>query len=175
MFKKSLLAASIAAFSTGAFAVNVTSTALEHSNEGVQSAATIAGSVATATLNAEYKVDDLITFTFSQGVSNTFASTINADFTGIGDASGVMVLGKLSQSGNTVVYRVTDLETNGSLTTVGATVEIPAPTFAGADVRAAGSASVTYSATLSNGTTPLDQAAAPNVATVDVVELVVRF
>ena len=175
MFKKSLLAASIAAFSTGAFAVNVTSTALQHSNEGVQSAATIAGAAATATLNAEYKVDDLITFTYSQDISNTAATTINAVLVGAG-AGDEMVLGKLSQDANSVTYRVTNLVLgNGATTTVGATVAIPAPTFAGADVRAAGSASVTYSATLSNGTTPLDQATAPNVATVDVVELVDQF
>jgi hypothetical protein len=175
MFKKSLLAASIAAFSTGAFAVNVTSTALEHSNEGVKSATTIPGAAATVTLKAEYKVDDLITFTFSQDIENTFATTLNVTLVGAG-AGDEMVLGKLSQDDNSVTYRVTNLQLgNGATSTVDATFDIPAASFAGADIRAAGSASVTYSATLSNGTTPLDQASGTDKATATVVSLDDQF
>lgn len=175
MFKKSLLAASIAAFSTGAFAVNVTSTALEHSKEGVMSATTIPGAAATVTLKAEYKVDDLITFTFSQDIENTFATTVNVTLVGAG-AGDEMVLGKLSQDDNSVTYRVTNLQLgNGATSTVDATFDIPAASFAGADIRAAGSASVTYSATLSNGTTPLDQASGTDKATATVVSLDDQF
>ncbi|SEK46851.1 hypothetical protein SAMN05216262_101431 [Colwellia chukchiensis] len=177
MFKKTLLAASIAAMSTGAFAVNVASTALEHSNEGVQTAATIAAAAATATLKAEYKQDDLITFTFSQDLDAAFvaATTINATLVGAGGGD-EMVLGKLSQDANSVTYRVTSLSLgNGATTTVGATVAIEAVTFPGAALRAAGTATVTYSATLSNGTTPLDQATGGDTATATIVDLVDQY
>jgi len=173
MFKKTLLAATIAALSTSAFAVNVASTALEHSNEGVQTATTIAAAAAVATLKAEYKVDDLITFTFSQDFDAAFVATTTINATLIGAGAGdEMVLGKLSQTTNSVTYRVTNLTLgNGATTTVGATVDIEAVSFDGAALRAAGSASVTWSATLSNGTTVLDQASGTDSATADIVTL----
>ena len=177
MFKKTLLAASIAALSVNAFAVNVTSTALEHSNEGVTTSTSIAAAAASATLGAEYKVDDLITFTYSQNfdAAHVATTTINAVLVGAG-AGDEMVLGKLSQTANSATYRVTNLVLgNGATTTVGATVAIEAVDFDGADLRAAGSASVTWAATLSNGTTALDEASGADSATATIVELTDQY
>jgi len=183
MFKKTLVAASLAALSTGAFAVNVASTTLEHTKEGVQTSVTISAAEATATLKAEYKVDDLITFTFSQDLASTFSATttINADFTSVvtGGGTNELTLGKLSQTTNSVTYRVTNLNLSATdvaeQTTVGATVAIEAVDFDGAALRAAGSASVTWAATLSNGTTPLDQATGTDKAAAKIVELKDQF
>lgn len=177
MFKKTLLAASIAALSVNAFAVNVTSTALEHSNEGVTTSTSIAAAAASATLGAEYKVDDLITFTYSQNfdAAHVATTTINAVLVGAGPGD-EMVLGKLSQTANSATYRVTNLVLgNGATTTVGATVAIEAVDFDGADLRAAGSASVTWTATLSNGTTALDEASGADSATATIVELADQY
>lgn len=183
MFKKTLLAASIAAMSTGAFAVNVTSTALVHSNEGVTTLTKITAAAASAELKAEYKVDDLITFTFSQNFDAAFiaASSINADFSAVvlGGGTNTMTLGKLSQTANSVTYRVTNLNLAATVpaerTTVGATLAIEAVDFEAAALRAAASATVTYSASLSNGTTALDQATGADKATIKIVELKDQF
>ncbi|MFT5812280.1 MAG: hypothetical protein ACI9VT_000014 [Psychroserpens sp.] len=178
MFKKTLLAVSIAAISTGAFAVNVTSESLEHTNEGVQTATLITAAPATATLKAAYKQDDLIKFTFSQDLHEDFVAAVT--ITGaLSDATGALTLGKIDQSGNTVTYRVTEATFGGgpgdATTTIDATVGIEAVNFSGAALRTAGSATVNWSATLSNGTTPIDQASGDDEATVEIVNLNDQF
>lgn len=169
MFKKTLIAVALAGLSANALAVNVSSglnsaNAVEHSIEAVKSATsfTVNEGTATATMRAEYKVDDLITLTFSQPFAAGFSAPVNiltTNITGAAPVRTTITLGKLSQTANTVTYRVTDISvTGGVATTVGAVVAIPEVTFDADAVRASKSVTVKYSATLSNGTTPLDQA-----------------
>jgi hypothetical protein len=174
MFKKSLLALSVAALSTSALAVNVTSTPLAHTNQGVQTADVITGAASVATLGAEYKVDDLITFTYSAELDETFTASPTINAAGLtGGPSASMTLGLLSQSSTTLTYRVTALEDTTS--TIDATIDIPAPSFVGSEVRGSDAETVTYSATLSNGTTTLDGPGTGDSASAEVLTLAEQF
>ena len=167
MFKKTLIAVALAGLSANALASTIAdNTTTKYTQEAAQSAELITTGSGTVTLAAEYKVDDLITFTYSQAMDDS--TPINQAVTvvlsnGLGapnDMTGTMTLGFLSKSADkkSLVYRVTSLVSSGTLPlkTQGALVATPVVKMKAADVRAASGATVTYSATLSNGVTALD-------------------
>ena len=179
MFKKTLIAVALAGLSANALAVNVASTPLQHSVEAAKSAAsfTVADATATATMKAEYKVDDLITLTYSQNFADGFTALPNLLVTNTDAGATTITLGKLSQTANSIVYRVTDISVTAPkvATTVGAVIKLPKVEFNAAAVRAAKLVTVKYSATLSNGTTPLDQASGAFKDTADLLKLTQQF
>lgn len=185
MLNKKLLAGSLLAIATSsAQAVPTFSfTAKDYSAQGNLQVATLAGPTITTTLGANYAVDDLITFTFSDALSAVPANTLtaylqckdnagNVELPAGGQIAtnngGTVTLGILTNDANTVTYRVTGLTYNVTgagadgvkcVTSLNSTVGgvfAMTPTFTGASVRASGATSVTYSATLSNGSTAID-------------------
>lgn len=175
MFKKTLIAVALAGLSANAMAVNVASTPVQHSIEAAKSATsfTVADATATATMKAEYKVDDLVTLTYSQPFADDYSAPVNILVNNTDGAATSITLGKLSQTANTVVYRVTDISISnpGVASTVGAVVDLPAVTFKADGIKSAKTVTVKYSATLSNGTTPLDQAAGADTDTAELLKL----
>jgi len=185
MFNKKLIAGGILAVASSAAvaAPTFSFTAKDYSAQGNLQAATVAGPAITTTLGANYAVDDLITFTFSDDLSAVPANTLTAylqckDNGGAVELpaggqiatnnGGTVTLGILTNDANTVTYRVTGLTyavtgagadgvkcVTSTNSTVGGIFAMT-PTFTGASVRASGATSVTYSASLSNGTTLID-------------------
>jgi len=187
MFNKKLIAGGILAVASSAAvaAPTFSFTAKDYSAQGNLQAATVAGPAITTTLGANYAVDDLITFTFSDDLSAVPANTLTAylqckDNAAAGvvaaggqvaaNNGGTVTLGILTNDANTVTYRVTGLTyavtadggANAATKCVTATnstvggIFAMTPTFTGASVRASGATSATYSASLSNGTTLID-------------------
>lgn len=185
MFNKKLIAGGILAVASSAAvaAPTFSFTAKDYSAQGNLQVATIAGPAITTTLGANYAVDDLITFNFSDDLSAIPSNTLTAYLQCNNAASatvaaaagqistnngGTVTLGILTNGDNTVTYRVTGLTYAVTgvgaadvkcITTTSSTVGgifAMTPTFTGSSVRASGATSVTYSASLSNGTTLID-------------------
>lgn len=184
MFNKKLIAGGILAVASSAAvaAPSFSFTAKDYSAQGNLQVATVAGPAITTTLGANYAVDDLITFTFSDDLSAVPANTLTAylqckDAAGNTEGAtgqvatnngGTVTLGILTNDANTVTYRVTGLTyavtgagdaATKCITSTNSTVGgifAMTPTFTGASVRASGATSATYSATLSNGSTAID-------------------
>jgi len=185
MFNKKLIAGGILAVASSAAvaAPTFSFTAKDYSAQGNLQVATVAGPAITTTLGANYAVDDLITFTFSDDLSAVPANTLtaylqckdnggNLELPAGGQIAtnngGTVTLGILTNDANTVTYRVTGLTyavtgagadgvkcVTSTNSTVGGIFAMT-PTFTGASVRASGATSATYSASLSNGTTLID-------------------
>jgi hypothetical protein len=187
LFKKSLLATALTAISAGAMAVNVTSTKLQHTDEGIKTAAVVEGADFVATLQAEYKADDIIKFSTSLPLDATFIPkpTINADVSG---AVGItaMTLGYMSQASNAMggtdlVYRVTTLTTSatpnstiGSTVTLGDLANLEPLLFDADAVRASKNVNVTYAAETSNGIV-IDTPTGANTATASVLSVAGQY
>lgn len=166
MFKKTLLAlavASTALATIDASAATVTAVNIDFSAQGSASNSNIDTNAITVLLAAEYAMGDLITFTFSGGtiVASTFSTTVQVTGLAAGPAPGLidddkMTLGLLNTTANSATYRVTELNTLNGGTTVGGSINLGVVTMNTASVVANGPARVTYGATLSDGTTVLD-------------------
>jgi len=180
-----------------------------YSIEGAASEATFTAPTVTVTWGAEYARDDLIDISFNTALDNAYTPasvlTAYADCAGMaageiasaGDNGGVITLGLISNTTDSVTYRVTEIDytapvatdggvcdTDGladgatvvaasSSSTIGAVFDIAGLEFEGADANSAGSISGVYSATLSNGVTPLDggvQTIIDDAGTVDVAD-----
>ncbi|WP_299791191.1 hypothetical protein [uncultured Shewanella sp.] len=176
MLKKSLIALAISSVSMAASAATVVTPEALISNQGAVATAftSIDGnntnSEATdkisVTLNAEYKVDDIITVTFAGGdlsLANTAAtSVITLDPVQNDAANSSMTLGLLSTEANKLTFRVTDLTLtvhpttpNAVATTKGAVIDFGGLMFTNTSILASGAVNATYAAETSNGF-PLD-------------------
>jgi len=124
VFKKTFLAVAVGAAlgSTGAFAADTATlearTTNTWSNEATVNVSAFTLPNVTVTLNKEYTPNDMITLTYSPGVTGDFPSTINVDDGLDSSAEGAftMTLGLLdaSEDGTSVTYRVTELTSTGS-------------------------------------------------------------
>ena len=124
VFKKTFLAVAVGAAlgSTGAFAADTATlearTTNTWSNEARVNVSAFTLPNVTVTLNKEYTPNDVITLTYSPGVSGDFPSTINVDDGLDSSAEGAftMTLGLLdaAEDGTYVKYRVTELTSTGS-------------------------------------------------------------
>jgi len=111
IFKKSLVAAALAAAAFNASAVVVTATPAVVSLEGAVNQASIAVPAITATAGAQYTVGDTITFTFTGAELDTalIAPTLTATLAG-GDTA---TLGFVGATASTVTFRIT-AQTDGA-------------------------------------------------------------
>ena len=173
MYKKLLLATAIAGLTGNVVAATVTGgTAPIHTKEGLALAGTAAATTANAevVVGAEYAVGDIITFTYSSALDATFNSpgTINCDdqagsVDGAGtNATGDIVLSKLSQSTTAVNYRVTGVTGTHSGEVA---CSSPQATLDEDALSAAGSATLTVSAQTANGVAMDSWPAAVTIAT----------
>ena len=114
IFKKSLVAAALAAAAFNASAVVVTATPAVVSLEGAVNEVSIAVPAITATAGAQYTVGDTITFTFTGADLDTaavgFAPTLTATL-GAGDTA---TLGFVGATASTVTFRIT-AQTDGGV------------------------------------------------------------
>lgn len=112
IFKKSLVAAALAAAAFNASAVVVTATPAVVSMEGAVNEASIAVPAITATAGAQYTVGDTITFTFTGAELDTalIAPTLTATLGG-GDTA---TLGFVGATASTVTFRIT-AQTDGGV------------------------------------------------------------
>lgn len=112
IFKKSLVAAALAAAAFNASAVVVTATPAVVSLEGAVNEASIAVPAITATAGAQYTVGDTITFTFTGAELDTalIAPTLTATLGG-GDTA---TLGFVGATASTVTFRIT-AQTDGGV------------------------------------------------------------
>jgi len=162
MFKKTLLAASIAALSTSAMAVDVsTSTAVTYGNEGLASGliandATVLTLGATQlTLGAEYSVGDTITITLAGGTFDPTDAFELTDTNGAGATVGITA-GLLSATATELLFRITALDTTNGLLTNGETLDLeitganPVPVILGSTA-VASKLTVSANAATSNG------------------------
>lgn len=131
MFKKTLLAASLAALSTGAFAVDVatTSTTVKYGYEGIASGDTKNDGTALTlgatqlTLGAEYSVGDTITINLAGGEFDpTDAFELTDNNTNVGSAG--ITLGLLSASKTQLLFRVTEIDSTNGSTTIGELLDL---------------------------------------------------
>jgi hypothetical protein len=165
MFKKTLLAATIVAMSTSAFAATITSgnvmaptTGDILSRQGIEADASVAfnSGGATIALAAEYAVGDVITISISGATIDTTltAATLVAV---LPDANDTMTLGLLSTTTSTVTFRVTELTYDGLLgeTTIAAVLTLAGIQLDTASVVASSAVTLTYAAKTSTDI-PLD-------------------
>lgn len=183
MLKKTLVALAIASVAGSVSAADITTTkytVLSKQGAVATENVKIANASVTATdhdvvvtLNAEYKVDDLITFDFTGVDIDLAASTLvtkvtladdpqtdsNYDasnpYTPAGDATpyGTMTLGLLTSTANQLVYRVTSLDYTAEKaenTTFGGTINVQGLNFEVASLLTSTQGSVTYSAKTSS-------------------------
>lgn len=185
MLKKSLIALAIASVAGSAFAADITTTQYSvlskqgaQGNDNVvigQDVTPVTANISDVivALDAEYKIDDLITFDFTGVDIDLAASSLltkvtladdpqtdsnyvdGADYTSAGDASpyGTMTLGLLTSTKNQLVYRVTSLDYTKEKpenTTFGGSIELEGLQFEVASLLASGKGVVTYSAKTSN-------------------------
>lgn len=148
MFKKTLLAVTIAAMSTGAFATTSATTADTLSRQGIASETSVDLNSAdlVVTLGAEYAVGDTITFTVSGATIDT--ATTAATLTAVmPDVNDTMTLGLLSTTANTITFRVTEITYDGLLgeTSIGAVLTLAGVMLDTDSVVAASSVSVNVS------------------------------
>jgi hypothetical protein len=152
MFKKTLVALAISSVSVGAFAaadINTNTVTRTVSQQGAVNASAIQSDVISVTLNAEYAVGDILTFTFAGADVDVTTAPASLSATLV-DANDNMTLGLLDSTATTLTYRVTELnyDSLATDTTIGATVAIAADTleFDTADVLASGLVTVSYAA-----------------------------
>jgi hypothetical protein len=129
MFKKTLLAASLAALSTGAFAVDVAtnSTTVKYGYEGIASgdtkndgtALTLGATV--LTLGAEYSVGDTITINLAGGEFDPTDVFQLVDANAGGAGNPAITAGLLSATKTQLLFRITEIDTSGggSTSTIG--------------------------------------------------------
>ena len=184
MFNKKLLAAGILAFSSSSAmaAVTFTFTPATYSTEGAASQDVFTSPAIGMRLGAEYAADDLVTLAFNTDFDDgyTLPSNLSAYVSCAGQAAGaataaenggVVTLGVLTNTADSVTYRVTTIDytttTGGAACTSGGSavaagsstvgaIATFTPDFQGTDVIATGTVTGTYSATLTNGTTAID-------------------
>jgi hypothetical protein len=166
LFKKTLVAATIAAACGQAVAGTVSVTKQTHSLEGLTGVTANQTSEAISyTIGAEYSVGDKITFTFTEGalVANSFSNNVSiaaVDNATQANARAGMTLGVLNSSANHVTYRVTQIvpadNTPGAggtawdtQTTVGVVFPVGTVKYTADSIRA-GNVSVTVSAETTN-------------------------
>lgn len=154
-FKKSLLALAVAGFAGQAMAATVNNTPVVVSTEFLQVAptGTLVSNALNVELGAEYTLNDVITITFAAAPTNQLPANITVTgqdpvlfpngFKGI-------TLGKLSQTGNVVTYRVTDIAGAPSQKTTGVSVPFGTVTFERSAVTANNGMPVTFTAQLNN-------------------------
>ena len=117
LFKRTLLAATIAAASGTAVAGDISvATTQQHSAQGLAGLTTaVTSSNVTYTLGAAYAVGDLITITVTEGAlhsSHAWAGSLTftaAGTPGTGTAGASMSVGLLSSDANSATYRVTSV------------------------------------------------------------------
>ena len=176
MFKKTLLAVALAGVGASAQAATVAQVFTDYSKQYVagQTASTALPASFTVALNAEYKNDDVVTFKFSSPLASgyTAPSSIIAakDATGaalvLADAKAVITLGLLSQTSDTLTYRVTDVNKSFGNSTIGTFLVFNTAaagaskandvTFAASTLLSVANVSVTYSAKTATGNFDID-------------------
>lgn len=130
MFKKTLIAATLAALSTNAMAVDVaTSTAITYGNEGLASglvandASVLTLGATQLALGAEYSVGDTISITIAGGTFDpTDAFLLTDNNTNVGSAG--ITAGLLSATANSLLFRVTAIDTTNGVTTIGELMDL---------------------------------------------------
>lgn len=164
MFKKTILASSLAALTTvsyqanAAMALTAITTDVTHTKQGLMETATTGAAVSNTdlTLGAEYAVGDTITFTSSVAFST---ETPVAPPTSIACQSAaantdIVNLGLMTETSTALTYRVISL-TDGSavagVTTVGAICVTPVVELSDSALASAGSATLTVSGATSGG------------------------
>lgn len=181
MFKKTFLAVAVGAAlgSTGALAADTATlnarTTSTWTNEAAVNVSEYLLPNVTVTLNKEYTPNDVITLTYSPGVSGDFPSTINVDDGLESSAEGAftMTLGLLdaAEDGTYVKYRVTELTSTGSgsasaISTTGSTFVMA---HEDAGVTAPGAVTMDMSS-MTSASTPLETADA-----IDMIEFDDQF
>ncbi|MFN6969847.1 MAG: hypothetical protein ACK4NN_03230 [Rheinheimera sp.] len=161
MFKKTLLAVALAGVGASAQAAVVTQSlaAQDYSKQAVAAKAADAAVTATFSvqLKAEYKNDDVITIKFTSPTKTGWtapASVIAVPDDALTDA--VVTLGLLSQTSDTLTYRVTDVNKSAGNTTIDNTITFTGVEFTAATLLSVTDIKVTYSAKTATGNFEID-------------------
>lgn len=179
MFKQTLLAVALAGVGASAQAATVTQVFEDYSKQWVagQTATTAVPASFHVLLNAEYKNDDVVTFKFSSPLAAGYTAPSSiiaaADDAGdplvLADAKAVITLGLLSQTSDTLTYRVTDVNKTFGNSTIGTylvfnTAAVGASkandvTFAASTLLASANVTATYAAKTATGNFDIDTGA----------------
>lgn len=171
IFKKSLVAAALAAAAFNASAVVVSATPAVVSLEGAVNQASIAVPAITATAGAQYTVGDTITFTFTGAELDT--ALITPTLTAVLADSDTATLGFVGATASTVTFRIT-AQTDGGAAGVsytGATFTTGGLVFKTATVvDAKGAIKVKHAASNVTGSIIIDNLGTQEATVVNVVE-----
>lgn len=185
LWKKTLLATAVAAVSTGALAVDMTSSDSEKAfatAEAIKTLDKVYAGKAVATLGAEYKEGDIVTLTYSAPLASDYVAPATL-YTSPAQAPSTMQItfGLLSQGESSTTYRVTKVEgavdpqaSTPVSSTVGLRFVGQGIAFDGATVRSQRSVSATYSAETSTGI-ELDKPLAGQTATVEFLKVIDQY
>jgi len=176
MFKKTLMAAAFASIAMSASATptlqgeNATALLVTYSTEGAQTAAAIDTGQLEVVMGVEYKVNDTITLTYSADfaepdeldalLGSLTNDLINGDDVKIGE----ITLGLLSNTENSITFRVTSIQSEDSGTNVSTRDQVlsfPAIPLVGSEVRDENGATVSYQAMAFENSVSLDGTATP--------------
>ena len=150
MLKKILIATAITLASFGSVAAIVAITPESVSIEGAAGAATVESPDVVVTVQADYAVGDLVTFTVTGALLNAAAPRLNHAPAGGGSQ---ITAGLLSRTPTSVTYRITNIADAGNGSTTGSTLALTGLQLTTASViDAVGNISVAYSAQTSTGT-----------------------
>lgn len=159
MFKKTLLAVALAGVGASANAATVAQTANDYSKQFVSSLAATDSVTAsfTVTLAAEYKNDDVVTIKFSSPLRSAY--TAPASVVATGAASAIVTLGLLSQTSDTLTYRVTDVNKTAGNSTIGTLLTFNNVSFNASTLLSVADIKATYAAKTATGNFDLDAGA----------------
>lgn len=156
-FNKTLLAVALAGFGVSAQAATVAQTATDYSKQYIETvtASTVVDTDFTVTLGAEYKNDDIVTVKFTSPLEASYVAPNSVvGVAGVGGA--VVTLGLLSQTADTLTYRVTDVNKTGGSSTIGNVLTFADVQFTAGVLNAAGKITAVYSAQTATGAIAID-------------------
>lgn len=156
MFKKTLLAVALAGVGASANAAVVAQVATDYSRQAL-SAAVAADAVTTTytvTLKAEYKNDDVVTIKFSSPLRSAYTAPASVIAAGAGKA--IVTLGLLSQTADTLTYRVTDVNKAAGNSTIDTVLTFTNVEFTAGGLLGTKEITATYSAQTATGGFVLD-------------------
>lgn len=160
MFKKTLLAVALAGVGASANAATVAQTADDYSKQYVASLAATDSVTAnfTVTLAAEYKNDDVVTIKFSSPLRSAYTAPASVVATS-GGGLAIVTLGLLSQTSDTLTYRVTDVNKTAGNSTIGTVLTFTNVSFNASTLLSVADIKATYSAKTATGNFDLDSGA----------------
>lgn len=159
MFKKTLLAVALAGVGASANAAVVTQTAVDYSKQAVTAKVADAAVTANFTiqLKAEYKNDDVVTVKFTSPTKSGWVAPASIIATAAVPASdAVITLGLLSQTADTLTYRVTDVNKSNGNTTINNTITFTGVEFTAATLLSVTDIKATYTAKTATGNFEID-------------------